>query len=180
MPDNQWQKYEQAYHLRSLTYTGGQKLAMSRKHEGLAEYLDAAAEKIGRPNFSFCDAGCGNGIYLKYMANKYPETKLYGFDFSQTIVQIAKNNAAAAEIKTGNLEAAPYKNETFDIILCTQVIEHLLDDKKGLAELYRVLKPGGYLVISTDNKNNLVSRFLNLPIALLALPYRLFKKNIAK
>ena len=152
MRNNQWQKYEQAYHLRSLTYTGGQKLAMSRKHEGLAEYLDAAAEKIGRPNFSFCDAGCGNGIYLKYMANKYPETKLYGFDFSQTIVQIAKNNAAAAEIKTGNLEAAPYKNETFDIILCTQVIEHLLDDKKGLAELCRMLKPGGYLVISTDNK----------------------------
>lgn len=176
MPDNQWQKYEQAYHLRSLTYAGGQKLVMSRKHEGLAEYLDAAIAKIGQADFSFLDAGCGNGIYLKYIKEKYPEAKLFGFDFSETIVEIARRNTINVEIKSGNLEAAPYGGETFDLILCTQVIEHLLDDKKGVSELYRILKPGGYLVISTDNKNNLVSRFLNLPIALLALPYRLFKK----
>ncbi|MFA6306932.1 MAG: class I SAM-dependent methyltransferase [Patescibacteria group bacterium] len=176
MPDNQWKKYEQAYHLRSLKYAKGGKLKFSRKHEGLAEYLNEAAEKIGRTDFSFLDAGCGNGIYLKYMGDKYPEARLHGFDFSQTIVDIAKNNAPTAEIKSGNLEAAPYADEKFDIILCTQVIEHLLDDKKGLTELYRLLKPNGYLIISTDNEDNLVSKFLNLPIKLLSSPYRLLKR----
>lgn len=175
MSDKEWQKYEQAYHLRSLKYAGGKKLAMSRKHEGIARYLDLAAEKIGKANFSFLDAGCGHGIYLKYISGKYLQAKLFGFDFSETIIDIAKTNAPRAEIKSGNLEAAPYKNEQFDLILCTQVIEHLLDDKKGLAELYRLLKPNGYLIISTDNKNNLVSQFLNLPVKLLSLPYRLIK-----
>ena len=176
MPDNQWQKYEHAYRLRSLKYADGKKLEFSRKHQGLAGYIGMAVQKIGTQNFSFCDAGCGNGIYLKFLADKYPKALLFGFDFSQTIVEIARRNTINVEIKSGNLEAAPYGGETFDLILCTQVIEHLLDDKKGVSELYRILKPGGYLVISTDNKNNLVSRFLNLPIALLALPYRLFKK----
>lgn len=176
MENTEWKKYEQAYHLRSLNYAKGSKLELSRKHQGLAKYLDAAVKKIGQLDFSFGDAGCGNGIYLKYISDKYPVARLNGFDFSQTIVAIAKKNAPQAEIISGNLEDAPYGDEFFDIILCTQVIEHLLDDKQGLAELYRLLKPDGYLVISTDNKNNLVSRFLNLPIKLLSLPYRLLKK----
>ena len=66
-----------------------------------------AVQKIGTQNFSFCDAGCGNGIYLKFLADKYPKALLFGFDFSETIVEIARRNTINVEIKSGNLEAAP-------------------------------------------------------------------------
>jgi ubiquinone/menaquinone biosynthesis C-methylase UbiE len=176
MENQEWQKYKEAYHLRSLKYAGGQKLQFSRKHEGIAEYLQLAAAKLGQDSFSFLDAGCGNGIYLNFMSDKYPEAKLFGFDFSDTIIPIARKNAPNTEINQGNLEKLTCADASFDLILCTQVIEHLLDDKKGLAELYRILKPGGYLIISTDNENNLFTKILNFPIFLLSLPYHLIKK----
>lgn len=169
-----WRKLEQPYYFRSKKYEGGKYLFLARKHQGVLEYVNAVLNKINK-SIDFCDAGCGNGIYLDYLKNKYRDINLYGFDFSEKIVEIAKSNTGT-DIKIGNLENAPFNNESFDLILCTQVIEHLLDDKKGISELYRILKKGGYLIISTDNKYNIVSKLLNLPVMILSLPYKFFKK----
>ena len=62
-----------------------------------------------------------------------------------------------------NLEALPFPDGSFDVVLCTQVIEHLLDPARGLAEIARVLAPGGHAVITTDHRGNLVTKLLNLP-----------------
>jgi SAM-dependent methyltransferase len=62
-----------------------------------------------------------------------------------------------------NLESLPLPDASFDLVLCTQVIEHLLDPALGLRELARVLAPGGRLVITTDNERNTVTKALNLP-----------------
>ncbi|MDD5547588.1 MAG: methyltransferase domain-containing protein [Candidatus Pacebacteria bacterium] len=172
-----WKKLEQPYYLRSKKYEGGKYLSLNRKHKGVLEYLDFALEKINKDGVDFCDAGCGNGIYLKFLKeNRTGLASLCGFDFSEKIVELAKENTGLEEIKIGNLENAPFGNEKFDLILCTQVIEHLLEDKRGIAELYRMLRKGGYLVISTDNTYNIISEFLNLPFRILSLPYALLKK----
>ncbi len=125
----------------------------------------------------FCDAGCGNGIYLKYFQNNHPNVGLYGFDFSKTIVDITKQNTGLDTIITGNLEESPFGDGKFDLILCTQVIEHMIDDKKAMSELHRMLKESGYLVISTDNKDDMVSKILNAPFKLFSYLIRLLRKN---
>jgi len=171
-----WGKLEQPYYFRSKKYEGGKYLLLSRKHKGVLEYVNAVLNKINKDMVDFCDAGCGNGIYLGYLKNERGNINLCGFDFSEKIVEIAKNNTSIEKIKVGNLEGAPFGDESFDLILCTQTIEHLLDDKKGISELYRMLRKGGYLVISTDNKYNIISKLLNLPAMILSLPYVAFKK----
>jgi 2-polyprenyl-3-methyl-5-hydroxy-6-metoxy-1,4-benzoquinol methylase len=141
-----WEKLERPYYLRSKKYEGGKYLLLSRKHKGVLEYVNTALNGINKDIIDFCDAGCGNGIYLSYFKNKYGNINLCGFDFSEKIVEIAKNNTGIEEIKVGNLESVSFGNESFDLILCTQVIEHLLDDKKGISELYRMLRKDGYLI----------------------------------
>jgi len=171
-----WEKLERPYYLRSKKYEGGKYLLLSKKHKGVLEYVNAALNRIDKDMIDFCDAGCGNGIYLGYLKNKHSNINLCGFDFSEKIVEIAKNNTNIEKIKVGNLESMPFDDESFDLILCTQVIEHLLNDKKGISELYRTLKKGGYLVISTDNKYNIISKLLNFPIMILLSPYMIVKK----
>src|SRR6185437_4736414 len=52
----------------------------------------------------------------------------------------------------------PFADGSFDLVLCSQAIEHLLDPELGMRELARVLTPGGTLVLTTDNQRNLVTR----------------------
>lgn len=135
----------------------------SRKFEGiwslLAEYL---------PCGSFLDAGCGDGRYLVAVGRQ--ADRLAGVDLSERILatsQEALERAGLnAELRQGNLEALPFPDAEFELVLCAQVIEHLLAPDKGLAELARVLKPGGRLVLSTDNRFTL-SRALNAPRSVL-------------
>jgi len=46
-----------------------------------------------------------------------------------------------------DITAIPFNDHTFDVILCSHVLEHVQDDRKAISELYRVLKPGGWAIL---------------------------------
>src|SRR5690348_2127 len=114
------------------------------------------------PCESFLDAGCGDGRYLRALDAALPE-RVAGVDISERILETAHTAIPRAELRQGNLEALPFDDDAFELVLCTQVLEHVLDAAAGVAELARVLRSGGRLVISTDNERNLVTRVLNAP-----------------
>jgi ubiquinone/menaquinone biosynthesis C-methylase UbiE len=127
----------------------------------------------------FLDAGCGDGRYLAALAElpARPE-HVACTDISKRILAVAHTAAAEAEIEVeavrANLEQLPFPDASFDVALCTQVIEHLLDPARGLAELGRVLAPRGCAILTTDHERNLVTKALNLfrTIAVRALGLR--------
>jgi ubiquinone/menaquinone biosynthesis C-methylase UbiE len=116
------------------------------------------------PCEAFLDAGCGDGRYLRALDAELPE-RIAGVDISERILETAHGAIPRADLRQGNLETLPFDDAAFDLVLCTQVIEHVLDAPSGVAELVRVLRPGGRLVISTDNERNVVTRVLNAPRA---------------
>ena len=130
-----------------------------RKFEGVWKLLEAVL-----PCEHFLDAGCGDGRHL--VAVGRTAGRLTGLDLSEQILATARQAldeaALAADLRQGNLEALPFPDEEFDLVLCTQVIEHLLEPERGVAELARVLRPGGRLVLTTDNSRTF-SRVLNAP-----------------
>lgn len=111
----------------------------------------------------FLDAGCGNGIYLRELGTlPQPPRTVVGVDISARSLEAARQTIGVGGIDPAlvqaNLELLPFADGSFDVILSTQVIEHLLDPERGARELARVLAPGGTLVISTDHDRALVSR----------------------
>ena len=102
------------------------------------------------------DLGCGEGqdvkIILPYGVN------YIGLDISLGMIEKAKEQFGSKnKIKflVGNANKLPFKDETFEKILCSEVIEHIPDYKKALNEIGRVLKKEGTLVLSTPNQNSL-------------------------
>jgi SAM-dependent methyltransferase len=140
--------------------------SVDRKFERVCQLL---AEQM--PCSRYLDAGCGDGRYVAALAGlpARPE-RVACTDISERILDVARRAAAEAGIEVeavrANLEALPFPDASFDVVLCTQVVEHLLDPARGFAELARVLAPGGCTIVTTDHRGNLVSRALDLPRSL--------------
>jgi 2-polyprenyl-3-methyl-5-hydroxy-6-metoxy-1,4-benzoquinol methylase len=96
------------------------------------------------------DAGCGSGIFMEFLSKKFQDLKLQGIDFSKTEVNEAKQKGF--DVKQGDFEKGiAFKDKVFDIVYAGEIIEHLYNPDCFLAELNRILKNQGYLVLSTPN-----------------------------
>jgi SAM-dependent methyltransferase len=136
---------------------------LDRKYAVLAEEIAALL-----PVDSYLDAGCGDGRYLAALPALGPvPRRLVGVDIAETILDTARRACATAgltpELMRANLERLPLGDAEFDLVVSVQVLEHLLDPAAGVRELARVLRPGGVLLLSTDNRRNLITRTLNGP-----------------
>lgn len=137
---------------------------VARKHEGMQRALSRFRTGL------ILDAGSGPGVYTRYLLSS-SASSVVSMDISRVALahnrdQTPPNLRARAGYLAGNIEKLPFADASFDGIVCSQVIEHLLDDEKGMREFLRVLRPGGTLLISTDNAANVVSKTLDLPASL--------------
>jgi len=110
------------------------------------EYL-SLLKKYVDPKSIILDAGCGDGgIFAKSGLNKkFMRKSLIGVDIGN------EKNQYVDKKLVSNLETLPFDNETFDIIICEMVIEHLKNPKKVFDEFARVLKTNSVLVLITPN-----------------------------
>lgn len=106
------------------------------------------------PGELILDIGCGNARDILQILST--GAKVVGVDISEGMVSSAKNALAACGIyqvmlQVGDATTLPFLDRKFDKILCSEVIEHIPDAQKALTEMWRVLKPGGSVVLSTPN-----------------------------
>lgn len=125
-------------------------MALRGVHEGVVKAIMniASPEK----NISILDVGAGQGALSKL---------LYEAGYTVSACEFNKDNFVydRVEFKEANVaEHLPYDDNSFDIVVAAELIEHLLDQTKFLSECNRVLKPGGSLVVSTPNILSLKSR----------------------
>ena len=94
------------------------------------------------------DVGCGNGTFLWNVENRTSSIG-YGLDLSNSRARMASAIVSNGRIANADGARAPFRSESFDIVACLQVIEHIVDRKGFIAGLYEMLKPDGMLVISS-------------------------------
>lgn len=94
-------------------------------------------------NLRILDIGCGTGALTKEL-EQYGE--VVGVDFSSDAVEYCKQRGLN-NVQQGSAEATGCMPESFDIVLCLDVLEHLKEDTKGIMEIKRVLKEGGITIV---------------------------------
>jgi ubiquinone/menaquinone biosynthesis C-methylase UbiE len=102
------------------------------------------------PEAKLLDCGCGNGDFTLRVARAVQAKELYGIEAVDENIEQAIAKGIIAVKSDLNLEF-PYKSESFDIVHANQVIEHLPKTDNFLREINRVLKNGGYALITTPN-----------------------------
>ena len=85
---------------------------------------------------SLIDVGCGNGFLLNLIHEKFPHVKLYGFDIKNKNTVDAKN----FEYFQGNIDNLPFQAQQFDIVICSHVLEHLINIHQCVSELKKITK----------------------------------------
>lgn len=94
------------------------------------------------------DIGCGVGDLLAEVINRQPGISLSGLDFSAKAVYMAAQRFPEGSfIQHVIVESLPYDNDQFDLVLCTDVLEHLDCPQRIASELVRICRPGGLVVI---------------------------------
>jgi ubiquinone/menaquinone biosynthesis C-methylase UbiE len=104
------------------------------------------------PSSRVLDVGCGTGAAVLRMATLVPAGKAYGIDISPAMIARAQSKlpnqlALQVEFRCAASDAIPYPDGSFDHALCTNSFHHYPDPLRSLAEISRVLTPGGQLVI---------------------------------
>ena len=113
----------------------------------------------GEKTGTVLDAGCGSGFMLSQLHSLYDRGE--GIDMSPEAIAFGQQ-FTKAKLAVGNAEKLSFGEGTFDAVISTDAIEHIVDDLTSLKEARRVLKPGGTLVVYTPSK---VGLFSNTPLA---------------
>lgn len=105
-----------------------------------------------KPGSKVIDVGCGTGEMLEVL-DKY-KFKAFGLDVSLKMLEAIANSVIGHKLPliNGEIEALPFKDESFDGLICAGVIEYLNEDEKALQEIARILKPGGFAIITLSNR----------------------------
>lgn len=93
--------------------------------------------------FTILDAGCGTGALLKELG-RYGE--VHGVDVAPEAVRYCRRRGLE-RVEQGSVEALPFPNGMFDLVLALDVLEHVEDDLKAFSEIGRALKPDGTVII---------------------------------
>ena len=135
------QDWYDEYHLREEIDLPVERLKQEARLRGLAEL--SGGRTFGRA----LTVGCGRGADVTVLKAKM----IVALDLSWVAVRFARDEYPIASYVQADSTLLPFSSGTFDVVLCSEVIEHVLEPDRLVDELARVLAPNGLLLLSTPN-----------------------------
>jgi SAM-dependent methyltransferase len=100
-------------------------------------------------NAAVLDAGCGTGGMILRLREQRPGWRWSGIDFMPLACELARKRCGpGTDIRQASITALPFANESFDVVVSADVICQVVDAKVAVQEFFRVLKPGGIVLIN--------------------------------
>jgi 2-polyprenyl-3-methyl-5-hydroxy-6-metoxy-1,4-benzoquinol methylase len=99
---------------------------------------------------SILDVGAGEGFTLELLGKKLTTKRLEGIEYSDNALKLAKKFHPNVILKKGDIYHLPYKADSFDLVICLEVLEHLDNPIKALEELLRVTRK--HILLSVPNE----------------------------
>ncbi len=116
-------------------------------------YMDALLWRFlpRRPSIRILDAGCGTGMTMIHLQQYTSPDHVVGLEIAHPALQFCRQRSIPLLVQ-GTVTDLPFPAERFDLVVCTDVLQHLPDDAvafQALQEFQRVLRPGGILFLRT-------------------------------
>lgn len=125
-----------------------------RRIDCTLEMVNEAARRV-EGGFKILDLGCGQGHITHKIHQAFPEAEVSALDYSISAIEYASDNFPEIDFVVGNAYQCPYAESYFDIVVCNNLWEHVPDPVFLLNRIRRVLKPRGFLIISTPSRYRL-------------------------
>jgi SAM-dependent methyltransferase len=157
-----WREWVKDYYRTVENYdwvevTDGLKGPEAFFHKNRERVVRRLVRRYGDPSLPMLDAGCGTGLNLRHL----PQGAT-GLDINPRNVETVQRRLPGHRVVCGDVEAMPFPDGAFGTVVCTEVLEHIPDPEKALAEIRRVLVPGGTLVGSVPARSAIWNlRFLS-------------------
>ena len=119
---------------------------------------DCVLKLLNKVGGELLEVGCGSGYYLEQLSRNSNFTSLHGLDYSRAKLDYIRNKIPSITITTGDAAELPFDDNSFDVVLCSEVIEHLKNPIPALREINRVCRK--YAIISTPTNSTIYRRFL--------------------
>ena len=94
------------------------------------------------------DAGCGKGRFARIVAERHPAAEVWGLDLSPAMLRYVPPGIHAC---AGSMTELPFADGSFDALYATESLEHAVEIERAVAEICRVVKPGGRIVVIDKN-----------------------------
>jgi len=94
------------------------------------------------------DVGCGKGRFARILAEHYPQAKIWGLDIAEQMLRLLPPGVHPC---AASMTEMPFPDAAFDAAYATESLEHAVQIEKAVAEICRVLKPGGPIAIIDKN-----------------------------
>jgi len=101
------------------------------------------------------DVGCDGGTLTEKVAGRAKPARVVGVDISAKALEYTMSKRPQFDLAVGDAEELPFRDDVFQAIFCSEVMEHLLSPDKMLSEVNRCLRPGGYAVVMVPAETRL-------------------------
>ncbi len=118
----------------------------------IEEWVHAVKERMGKPLLAILDYGCGTGDHITFPLAQ-AENEVLGIDVHAPSILEARRKYALPNLsfRVGDLQDLSEKDLGFEVIVCSEVLEHLENPREFMEGLRRLLRPGSALIITTPN-----------------------------
>ena len=136
-------------------------LTIQRRRQWIGDFVKRELRrKEKQGSLKVLDAGCGDGVFVELLEPE-PRLDLWAADYNPLRLERAKSRFPSVHFARQDLTRPEFSDADFDIILLSQVIEHIPEDEKALRNIHGLLADGGCLILGTPNEGCLLARLRN-------------------